>query len=47
MYTVHCLNLITGKAFDKEFEFKDDMFKFIHKCSYSKKIKVIGYTNPY
>lgn len=43
MYQVTCLNLITLQEFIKEFEFYDDFKKFIHKCKYSKKIKVTSW----
>ena len=43
MYQVKCLNLITQEVFEKMFEFYDDFRKFINRCRYSKKIKVISW----
>ena len=45
MFVAHCMNLITGELFDKEFDSPYKLRNFINKCSYSKKIKVLGYTS--
>lgn len=42
-YTVTCKEKKTGRIFDVEFDNYDKMRKFIIKCNYSKKIKVISY----
>lgn len=43
MYQVRCLNIFTDQVFEKTFEFYDDFRKFINKCRYSKKVKVIAW----
>jgi len=43
MYKVFCLNLLNMAEFEKEFQFYQDFIKFIHKCKYSKKIKIKGW----
>ena len=43
MYKVFCLNMLNMAEFEKEFEFYQDFIKFIHKCKYSKKIKIKGW----
>ncbi|MEE3417786.1 MAG: hypothetical protein VZQ62_00435 [Methanosphaera sp.] len=42
MYIVELLNLKTGKEFSKAFYDKWQKDKFVKKCSYSNKVKVIG-----
>lgn len=42
MYTVTLLDLKSNKRFEKFFNSPYLMNKFINKCKYSKKIKVIG-----
>lgn len=44
MMTVTLLNLATNKTFEKEFDIFEDLRKFLIKCKYSKKVKVISYT---
>lgn len=44
MYLVYCINIPTGQEFVKEFEFYDDFRKFLHKCKYSRKIKVTSWS---
>jgi len=43
MYDVILINLVTGKRFVKTF---DSLFlcrKFVEKCRFSKKVKVVGH----
>jgi len=47
MYTVMLLDLKSNKRFDKTFSSPYQMNKFINKCRYSKKIKVLGVLNPW
>lgn len=42
MYSVILLNLKYDKRFEKQFDSLYLMNKFINKCRYSNKIKVIG-----
>ena len=42
MYEVRLLNLKSGKEFSKAFYDKWQKDKFVKKCSYSRKVKVIG-----
>ena len=42
MYTVTVLNLITKQTFDKIFSSPYLARKFISKCKYSKRVRVIG-----
>lgn len=42
MYTVILINKNSGKEFEKKFSSPYLMEKFINKCKYSKKVKVIG-----
>jgi hypothetical protein len=42
MYVVRLLNLKTDEEFSKPFYDKWQKDKFVKKCSYSKKVKVIG-----
>ena len=46
-YVVTCMEKKTGRTFEKEFEIYDEMRKFIIKCNYSKRIKVISYVDRY
>lgn len=43
MYEVTCVDLITKKEFNKIF-YREDLFKkFITKCKFSKKLKVVSW----
>lgn len=42
MYKVDIINLTNKKSFTKTFDSPYLMNKFIKKCKYSKKIKIIG-----
>lgn len=42
-YIVRCYCIATEKTFEKYFDYYDDLMKFINKCKYSKKLKVISY----
>ena len=42
MYELSCLNLITGKRFSLFFDSMYKLRKFVYKCNYSKKIKIIS-----
>lgn len=42
MFEVECLNLINNKRFTKWFFSDISKDKFVRKCKYSKKIKVLG-----
>ena len=41
---VFCLDMKSGKMFTKYFQDVEEQKKFIHKCKYSKKIMVCGYS---
>lgn len=42
-YIVTCYCYQTGKEFEKYFDYYDDLMRFINKCKYSKKIKILKY----
>lgn len=42
MYEVHLLNIKQDKEFIRIFETEKELYKFIKKVDFSKKIKVIG-----
>ena len=42
MYEVRLLNLINGEKFNKLFNSEYLMNKFVNKCKYSKKLKIIS-----
>lgn len=44
-YIVTCLVIKTGKTFEKTFTYYDALQKFINKCRFSSKIKVLEYTD--
>lgn len=43
MYQIKCLNLLTDQVFEKEFEFYEDFRRFLNRCRFSKKVKVISW----
>lgn len=43
MYVCTCKDLVSGKVFDKHFSSPYFLSKFVKKCKYSKKIKVLAY----
>ena len=43
MITITLINKKNGKIFEREFEYDlDTIRKFVIKCSYSKKVEIIG-----
>ncbi|MBR1386401.1 MAG: hypothetical protein IJ568_06190 [Bacilli bacterium] len=42
MYVVELVNLETGKEFQKPFYDEWQKNKFVKRCNYSKKVKIIG-----
>lgn len=45
MITIYCLDLKTKEIFAKTFESPYLCKKFVNKCKYSKRIKIIQYPN--
>jgi len=47
MYEVELLNRETGSTFTRKFDSPYLMNKFLNKCKYSKKVKVLSVTKWY
>lgn len=43
MYVVNCYAVEDKRYFDKEFDSYYKATRFIYKCKYSKRVKVVGY----